>query len=41
MFFVLEFLDPRRILMDFVREAGIVNKDVLVCCRFLSRTCII
>ena len=30
MFFVLEFLDLEKILMDFLREAGIVNKGVLV-----------
>jgi hypothetical protein len=41
MFFVLEFLDLGKILMDFLREAGIVNKGVLVCCRFLFKTCII
>jgi hypothetical protein len=41
MFFVLEFLDLEKILMDFLREAGIVNKGVLVCCRFLFKTCII
>jgi hypothetical protein len=30
MFFVLEFHDLGKILMDFCREARIVNEDVLV-----------